>query len=427
MFVFLSNNFAAYAVKAGLQALSDDITDGLYIDVSGVVRLDDSQAELKWGIDALFANIGYRLIQDETETAVIRSVSPDVTGALIDSIPHAMPDGYSLIDDKVHFFRSKINLANDTYLFDVMRTDQLGKLANEAIVPALVDFSIFAITIFMLVFLIVSIVAARIVVNSVEELSRQVSAIHPSDLSARVLTNKLPKEFLPIGIEFNRSLGRVEEAFERQQYFFSNSAHELRTPLAIQLSRMQLMLSESDIKDKLVDDTLHMSRIVEQMLDLSRAEGMVEPELSMVDLVSTSKDVVARLAPLAISYDQRIELNHRASKVSVLADEGALSTVLKNLVENAIKHSPRKSYILITVGDRFVAIDDSGLGIAPDSMDNIFERFWRANQSDRSGSGLGLSIVKQLVSRFNAHINVEKSDVLGGARFVVEFNDIARK
>ena len=219
----------------------------------------------------------------------------------------------------------------------------------------------------------------------------------------------------------NDALGRVEKSFDQQNRFIADAAHELRTPLAIFLNRLELKIPDSASKKELVDDAQYISRIVEQLLDLSRAQNMENRRTSSIKLLDTAKSVCSLLAPMAIDRKQDLELSSDDETCILDIDEGELSVIIKNLLENAVKHAPVRAKIKLSVAGKRLTVEDSGEGIPVDIQEKIFERFWRKNQSERTGSGLGLAITKELLSHYNASISVSNDSALGGAKFTIDF------
>lgn len=418
-----SSNFADLALKAGYEGLTDDMQDSFYLDEHDRLLVDDSEMMLKWGFDNLYSNLGYRLIVKDTNEIVLVSASQNAEGAIINKIAIDIPEGYSEKSaSNFSMFRKEVVFADKHYYLDLVRSDLLGKLANEAVMPALVDASLFAIFVSSILFLTANFVAIRLIVKPVNRLSSIVGEISTVDLSDRIEMENVPNELSPIVAAFNQALDRVEQGFEQQSRFVADAAHELRTPLTVLLSRIELSLQDNELKQKLNNDARYLSRIVEQLLDLSRAQNLLESHIKTVDLIAIAKDICGLLAPLALDNEQELEIQTDLKVCEVQADEGELSVIIKNLVENAIRHTPSGSKIRVSISNNTLSVEDSGLGVPEQSKDRVFDRFYRVNQSDLSGSGLGLAITKELLSHFNASISLTTSQDLGGAHFKVNFN-----
>ena len=165
-------------------------------------------------------------------------------------------------------------------------------------------------------------------------------SIKPDDLHKRIDVENVPSELSPIANAMNDALDRVEDSFEQQKRFIADAAHELRTPLTILLNRLELKIPSSEIKSELVNDIQFVSRIVEQLLDLSRAQNMNVTQVSPINLSHVVKNVCSHLAPMAIDRNHDLELIAENENSTITVDEGELTVIVKNLLENAIKHTP---------------------------------------------------------------------------------------
>ncbi|WP_236701370.1 sensor histidine kinase [Thalassomonas viridans] len=422
IFLVFSGKFAELSLKFSMKGLTEDMAVTLYIDEAGDIKLDDSEVELKWGFDALYSNLAYRLVDIDSRQPVLFSVPEQTQGYLFYGIDLNIPLYHSRVKNRdISLYRMEVVLGQQNYYFDIARSDLLKDLANEAVEATIVDVAIGVILVAFLLFLSVAFIAIRLVVEPANALTAKIKKIKPEDLEKRIEVQDVPKELFPIASAMNDALERVENSFEQQKRFIADAAHELRTPLTIFLNRLELKIPPSPEKDKLINDARYISRIVEQLLDLSRAQNMTGQQPSELMLADVVKNVCSHLAPMAVDKNQALELVDETYACTVLADEGELTVIVKNLLENAIKHTPPGAEIRVTISDRAFSVEDSGKGIANGMQEQIFERFWRENQSDRSGSGLGLAITKELLSHYDATISVSNDSALGGAKFHVEF------
>ncbi len=405
-----------------MHGLTEEMAASLYVDDLGTIKLDDSEMIMKWGFDALFSNLGYRLIEVDTQNIALLSSPKETQGAIFNNVSLNIPQNYyNIPDSNTSVYRAEITLADKHYYFDVARSDLLAQLANEAVEPSIVDVATTVIIMTFIIFLSVSVIAIRLIIKPSSRLTQQIKHIKPDDLHKRIDVENLPSELSPIANAMNDALDRVESSFEQQKRFITDAAHELRTPLTVLLNRLELKVPSSTIKSELVNDTQFISRIVEQLLDLSRAQNMNIAEVSTIKLSDVAKNVCSHIAPIAIDKNHDLELVAENENSTIDVDEGELTVIVKNLLENAIKHTPRGGKIKVTVSDQSIIVEDSGNGIPEACHQQIFERFWRENQSDRKGSGLGLAITKELASHYNADIQVSNDSSLGGAKFIVRF------
>ena len=422
VFLSISDSFAEKAVQRTMNSIGRGMANSLFINSAGSIELDDSQDVFKWGFDAFYSNVAYRLLDSSDQTVVLRSAPKGTEGFLFDNIPLNIPLNYSNVDtNNTLLYRMEVTLDKKNYYFDFARSDRAQELVNEAVAPAMMKVGVTIIIIAFLLFLIVSVIAIKLIVKPANLLTRKIEGIKPEDLKKRIEVSDVPKELLPIANAMNDALGRVEESFEQRKRFIADAAHELRTPLTILLNRLELKLPASSSKSELVNDARFISRIVEQLLDLSRAQNMSMNKLSEIKLVDVVKNVCLHLAPLAVSKSQDFELVDNKETDTIHIDEGELTVIVKNLLENAIKHSPDGARIRVTISGNGFIVEDSGNGIHEQYHEQVFERFWRKNQSDRSGSGLGLAITRELLSHYDASIVISKSSSLGGAMFCVHF------
>ncbi|MFN5049467.1 ATP-binding protein [Roseateles sp.] len=265
----------------------------------------------------------------------------------------------------------------------------------------------------------------------VERVRRQLSQRAAEDLTA-VSEHGLPVEIRPLVRELNSLLERMRQAFEAQQHFVADAAHELRSPLTalkLQIEGLQRAGDEAaraQARSRLAAGVDRASHLVEQLLLLARQESgrgtaqalALEPLLRRV-LAEQVGAAQARGIDLGLL---------RADAVQIMGWPDALAVLLRNLLDNAIKYSPeggKVDVLLLDEGERArLRIEDSGPGIAPEERERVFDRFYRsaAAQTQAGGSGLGLAIVKTIAERHAAHLQLERSEALGGLRVDLVFN-----
>jgi two-component system OmpR family sensor kinase len=265
----------------------------------------------------------------------------------------------------------------------------------------------------------------------VDRVRSQVASRQADDLSP-VSENGLPDEVQPLVRELNLLFGRVRTAFDAQQHFVADAAHELRTPLAaLRLQAQSLDRADSVEARKVAVARLtagidRATRLVEQLLVLARQEasdaGGAAPHA--VDLAGLARRAVADLAPVALAKGVDLGLQ-QADAASVQGQPDALNILLRNLVENAVKYTPAGGTVDISVragtGIATLGVEDSGPGIPPDERERVFDRFYRIAGSEAAGSGLGLAIIKSIAERHGATLALGQSERLGGLAATVTF------
>jgi two-component system, OmpR family, sensor kinase len=224
---------------------------------------------------------------------------------------------------------------------------------------------------------------------------------------------QLPDEVQPLVRALNDLLGRLRAALERERAFMADAAHELRTPLtALHLQMGMLARANSEAERAAAMGTLSAGvqraiRLIEQMLALARQEPRVESPRVAVRLDELAREIVAELVPLADAG--RIDLGIAAAQPATVAGDGdALRTLLRNLVDNAVRYTPPGGRVDVTVestaaGPR-LSVTDDGPGIPPAERMRVFDRFYRRAGTSPTGSGLGLAIVKAIADAHDASL-----------------------
>lgn len=225
-----------------------------------------------------------------------------------------------------------------------------------------------------------------------------------------------------------RAVRPIAAALARQQRFLADASHELRTPVAVLRARADAMLREGDalqhpVKDelrRLSADADELSLLLGELLDLARLEAGVESlALEPVAIGDAAEEMVADLAPLAL--ERGIALVAKAEPGFARAHLGRVRQVLRALLDNALKHTPRGGSVTVSVTREHrhvvLRIADDGEGIAPEHLPQLFERFYRADEARTrgagsragGGAGLGLAIAAELIHQMRGTIDVESA------------------
>jgi two-component system, OmpR family, sensor kinase len=259
----------------------------------------------------------------------------------------------------------------------------------------------------------------------------QIARRQADDLSA-VDEADLPDEVRPLIDELNLLFRRLRQAFDAQQSFVADAAHELRSPLAALRLQVQALARTHDgaaqqvAMSRLGAGIDRATRLVEQLLALARQQanavrGGAEQGVSLTDAVRLEIDEAAAAAHAAL-VDVRLA---RADEVFIDGYAEALRILLRNLIDNAIKHTPAHGAVAVEVvrdaRGAVLRIEDSGPGIPPEERERVLDRFYRVAGNASSGSGLGLAIVKAVADMHGARIQIDASPRLGGLRVEVAF------
>ena len=270
----------------------------------------------------------------------------------------------------------------------------------------------------------------------VERTRRQVAGRAADDLSP-LPDAGLPQEILPLVQELNLLFGRARLAFEAQRNFVADAAHELRSPLtALKLQAQALRRTQDDAtRDaavaRLNEGIDRAINLVGQLLALAREEaGPGAAKLQPVDLQDIVRDAVSHVLPQAQA--KRIDLGLVAAEHALPLVNGqlqGLQTLLRNLLDNALKYTPDGGQVDISLALRgrevCMVVEDSGPGLPEAERDRVFDRFYRVTGSRATGSGLGLAIVKAIAASHGAALTLDRSARLGGLRVEARFPAVA--
>jgi two-component system sensor histidine kinase MprB len=266
---------------------------------------------------------------------------------------------------------------------------------------------------------------ARTALRPLEQVTNEIETVaETNDLGYR-LTEGDPDELGRLRRVFNRLLSTVESSQILQRQLVLDASHELRTPLTSLRTNAQVLsraqeLNPDDLRqltDDMVTQVDELAALVTDLGELSRgerSEGLVE-SLRLDECVDECVDTArtyARIKDITIDVD--------VESSSVLGRRDRLERAVSNLLTNAVKFTPRGGRIVVESRDGTVAVSDSGPGIDEADRPFIFDRFWRsASARALPGSGLGLSIVAQVVAELDGSVSVDRDPALGGARFTI--------
>ena len=241
------------------------------------------------------------------------------------------------------------------------------------------------------------------------------------DATDQLPTHGVPAEVSPLVEALNQLFARTGEMMARERRFTSDAAHELRSPLTalkVQTDVAQLSLDDPQAQAKALDQ-LHAgidraSRLVEQLLTLSRLDSLenlddVEP-LKLADLLQSA---VMDIYHPAQQAGIEIRLHIHDPQVTRTGQQLLLSLLVRNLLDNAVRYSPRGSVVEVTLDTHSFTVRDTGPGIAPEALARIGERFYRPPGQDQTGSGLGLSIVKRIATLHRMQVSLRNGQVGG--------------
>lgn len=261
----------------------------------------------------------------------------------------------------------------------------------------------------LFVFGVCGYVTLKFTLKPLREISDSAAAISPHSLNARLPADAVPAEIEPLVASFNRVLERLEQGYRIQQEFLATAAHELKTPLTLIRSQIELGVDEKS-REALLQDVSHMSRQVQQLLHLAEASEPQNYEIVSVDAESLIFEVMNYLERIATQRDVKMQAIVEPALTLIRADRGALFTLLKNLLENAIQHSHAGGVVQVRAESNRISVQDEGPGVSPENLPKLFTRFWRSADRRDLGAGLGLSICREIATVHGWDLQAKRSE-----------------
>ncbi|WP_394781127.1 ATP-binding protein [Undibacterium sp.] len=321
------------------------------------------------------------------------------------------------------FVRHKQGLIIQVAQPDFVRQELAAKIALRCLLPFLLMLPILAAIIWVAVGR--GLIPLTIFADAVSK--RSPSALQP------LATEGLTPEVKPLCDALNDLLRQLELALMAQRAFIADAAHELRTPLAAFKLQLQLVERAADegqraiAMEKLHDRLDRSSHLVQQLLILARHEpGPEQRPFDAVDVLAVAKQIVIDYYPLAISRNIELGLDPVEHFPKILGNADDVRILLGNLVDNALRYTPAGGNVdisaTITDDHPVISVADNGPGIPANEQARVFDRFYRGEQTDAWGSGLGLSIAKNIADMHGATLELGASAQGSGLTVRVVFH-----
>lgn len=262
---------------------------------------------------------------------------------------------------------------------------------------------------------------SRKALNPIASIVKDVRRINDRNLATRLPTFDTHDELSLLSETLNQMLERIDTAFRSVRTLTANSSHELRTPLSLIRTRVEIALCfprSADqyraVLEEVQADTVRTTALIENLLALARYDaGIAEPELQPVEITSLVSKAAQEWALTAERLSLQLQIAETVRPIWVLGDVEALKRAMRMLIDNACRYTQSGGWIQLSVSENrnvvCISVTDSGIGIAEHEQSRIFERFYRAQQSQESpqaGSGLGLSLAKWIVEQHQGSITV---------------------
>jgi signal transduction histidine kinase len=265
-------------------------------------------------------------------------------------------------------------------------------------------------------------VVARRATARLETVARTADRIEPYRLDYRLDRSDVPIELLPLVDAANRAFDRLEIGFREQSEFVANVVHELRTPLAVLALRAEAV-EDRKLRASICNAIERASHVVSQLMQLARIENAA-PEFEPFDLSEMVRETVREQAPIIYRNGKQIEFCSASDGAPIVnGNSGLIEIVLNNLIGNAVQHTPEGTSIKVVVGPgRTVSVIDDGPGIQQSDDFLLRQRYWRADQRNSEGAGLGLAISERIMALHRGRLELVMVGN-GGAHFRIQFED----
>lgn len=267
-------------------------------------------------------------------------------------------------------------------------------------------------------------------IKPIEEISNEIKKIDSNNLYIR-LSEDYSKDINEITIAFNNMTRKLENSFELQKQFAANASHELKTPIGAILTNIEVheMINNTSLDEykSLIDlikrNIIRTKDLIDQLLILSNNE--MTNKGSKINLEKLFHDIKSEM--VFLSERNNIVINVKQVQGEIIGNYELIYIAFLNLVQNAIKYNKKNGVVNISciedAKNYIISIEDTGIGISEDELDNIFTPFYRSDKSrsrDFGGSGLGLSIVKEIIEKHEGEIKIE-SKISVGTKIEVVF------
>lgn len=407
-----------------LQDIATKTADHLERNADGSPSRIVQPQDLQWFYDAFPRDIEFRVVDAQGRTAlrvhpreqllpvdfqrapVVGAADLQINGAAVQLATVQVPD----------------TPAGQSYYLEAAASERIIAMAQLAARNPVRGSLVFALLVSIPVLIGLMLLALKSLLRPLRDTSDAAAHIDARNLSARLPIQHVPTELVPLIHAFNQALERLEQGFRVQQQFLGAAAHELKTPLT--LMRGQIELEGTADRDTLLMDIDVMARQVHQLLHLAEASEAHNYKFAPMAPASVAEEVLVFLSRLADRHSVQLDLQLPTQTLLWHGDKSALFTLLKNLLENAVQHSPVGGVVMLSIDTTGLSVRDEGPGIAKEHQARIFERFWRGTYQQKAapqGAGLGLSICQEIALAHGWRLHIV--DTSSGALFRLDTPD----
>lgn len=286
----------------------------------------------------------------------------------------------------------------------------------------------------LVIALVFALILAAGFIRPIQRLTSAVQQLASGDLSHRVnVTGN--DELATLAKSFNAMADSLQRSEQRRREMTADIAHELRSPLAVQRAHLEALQDgiypiSTETIQPIVEQNRLLERLVDDLRTLAMADaGELRLEITQVNLYNLLEEILERYKPAAEQKQITLSLSVTGQKtLTYPLDPDRMAQIMNNLISNALRHTPPNGWVKVmleaTQNSCSIAVQDNGEGIPPEALPHIFERFYRADHArsrDKGGSGLGLTIARQLALAMGGELSAANAPE-GGAVFTIRFN-----
>ncbi|MBU5255305.1 sensor histidine kinase [Tissierella praeacuta] len=324
----------------------------------------------------------------------------------------------------------------ENVLVDSQENDILLLIVDNAQLKSTTEFQMYSFSVMIATILLGSLAFFLIIMHVIKPLkvlTEKVSLIDIDSVESlrnEIVMSKGGYELEELSQSFDAALNKIYESYEKQKQFSANVAHELRTPLAVLRTKIDVFKKKQSLKDTEIEDFIftmennvtRLSELVEGILFLSRD---AQPQYSQVNVRSLLEEILLDVEDKA--KEKEISIAIKGADVMVLTDDMLLERTLLNLIDNAIKYNVEGGSVEISLSESesevVIQVADTGIGISDEKKKRIFDLFYRIEESRNrvtGGYGIGLALVQNIITRLGGSISVS-DNIPQGSIFQVAF------
>jgi signal transduction histidine kinase len=396
----LAGPFDERMLHRGIEGYTQDIAGHVRFDARGqAMGVDESRVEA-WVFTGMGSEAALRILDEAGRVVYAPEGQAQPQALAPDGLPfEARRHSFALIRNGVEMHAATVPLLHEgrSWYVQFALSDRLVRQVRQSVgVRGLWKGMAATCLCFFVIFLATTHFTVRRALKPLNAASAAAQRITPRTLGERLDADAQPVEIRPLVTAFNQVLERLQHGFRTQQEFLASAAHELKTPLALMRAQLELGLNTDRDQQLLLQDVDRMGRQVQQLLILAEVSEPQNYSIEAHDPRSTIEEVFDFMARVAERHGVYLSLRLDLDLRQWMVDRGALFTLLKNLLENAIQHSPAGEVVALVASSKGFTVTDRGPGQAPEQLSRIFERFWRGPERREEGAGLGLSICKEI-------------------------------